>query len=98
MRRFLFFGGRTLEIARLRELITNGLKTIALVGEGGIGKTSTSIKVVREVENSFDIIIPINLTKDMKYRDFLLKVGEFIDSPFLNNLEAADLKHFYVRS
>jgi tetratricopeptide (TPR) repeat protein len=86
------FLSRNSEISRLISLINNGINKIALVGEGGIGKTSISIRVIRQTENSFDIIIPVNVTKDMKYRDFLLKVSEFVDAPFLNDLTEADLE------
>ena len=86
------FLGRTSEIAKLTKLITSGVRIVVLVGEGGVGKTSVSIKVVRQIENLFEIIIPISLTKDIKYRDFLLEVGKFIDSPFLNSLGTTDIE------
>jgi ATP-dependent Clp protease ATP-binding subunit ClpA len=87
------FVGRRAEIAELSQLISNGIKTLSLVGEGGIGKTSVSIKLVRHIENSYDITIPINLKKDMNYQDFLLEVSKFTDLPFVNNLQPDELEN-----
>jgi GTPase SAR1 family protein len=75
------------------QLITNRVKILSLVGEGGIGKTSVSIKLVRQAENSYDITIPVNMKKDMDYQDFLLEVAKFTDLPIVNNLQPDELEN-----
>jgi tetratricopeptide (TPR) repeat protein len=86
------FLGRNLEIGELSDQITSGDKVVSVIGEGGIGKSSLSIKVVRKVENLFDIIIPVSLTPGTTYHDFLLEIGRFINSSFLNSLATNDLE------
>lgn len=87
------FVGRIAEIAEISSLITNGVRLITLVGEGGVGKTALTVKVIRQVENLFDIIIPVNLDTGMKYEDFLLDLGKFIDSALLRSLDQVNLEN-----
>lgn len=86
------FLGRNSEIKKLTELITTRVKVISVVGEGGIGKTSVSVKTIKQLEDLFEIIIPITLTQDTSFKDFLQDVGKFINSSFLNSLNSAQLE------
>jgi WD40 repeat protein len=49
--------GRTQELKQLKKWIEDKCHLILLLGEGGIGKTTLSIKLAQEIQNRFDYII-----------------------------------------
>ncbi|MGL5874753.1 MAG: NB-ARC domain-containing protein [Xenococcaceae cyanobacterium] len=52
------FYGRTKELATLKQwLVRDRCRTIAIVGMGGIGKTSLSVSCARQMKDEFQIII-----------------------------------------
>ncbi len=52
------FYGRTQELDRLKKwILPDKCNLILLLGQGGIGKTTLSIKLIKEIQNNFDYII-----------------------------------------
>jgi len=52
------FYGRTQELDTLKKsILQNKSNLILLLGRGGIGKTTLSIKLIKEIQNNFDYII-----------------------------------------
>jgi WD40 repeat protein len=49
--------GRTQELDTLKKWIEDKCQLILLLGEGGIGKTTLSIELAKEIQNNFDYII-----------------------------------------
>lgn len=52
------FYGRTEELATLEQWIVNaGCRLVALLGMGGIGKTSLSVKLAQQIQDKFEFVI-----------------------------------------
>jgi WD40 repeat protein len=81
------FYGRTEEIAKLEQWITqDGCRLVALLGMGGIGKTSLSIKLAQTIQDKFEYVIWRSLRNAPPIEEIL---ADFIK--FLSNQQATDL-------
>ncbi|TAF56402.1 MAG: hypothetical protein EAZ60_09880 [Oscillatoriales cyanobacterium] len=63
--------GRTQELGTLEKWIEDKCQLIFLLGEGGIGKTTLSIELAKEIQNKFDYIIWRSLEKSPPVEKFL---------------------------
>ncbi len=63
--------GRTQELRTLEKWIEDKCQLIFLLGEGGIGKTTLSIELAKEIQNKFDYIIWRSLEKSPPVEKFL---------------------------
>ncbi|MGH7999918.1 MAG: NB-ARC domain-containing protein, partial [Brasilonema sp.] len=81
------FYGRTEELAKLKQwIIQDGCRLVALLGMGGIGKTSLSIKLAQTIQDKFEYVIWRSLRNAPPIQEILI---DFIK--FLSNQQATDL-------
>ncbi|NMG09738.1 NB-ARC domain-containing protein [Brasilonema sp. UFV-L1] len=81
------FYGRTEELAKLEQwIIQDGCRFVALLGMGGIGKTSLSIKLAQTIQDKFEYVIWRSLRNAPPIQEIL---ADFIK--FLSNQQATDL-------
>ncbi|KAB8333912.1 NACHT domain-containing protein [Scytonema tolypothrichoides VB-61278] len=81
------FYGRTEELAKLEEwILQHGCRLVALLGMGGIGKTSLSIKLAQTIQDKFEYVIWRSLRNAPPIQEIL---ADFIK--FLSNQQATDL-------
>lgn len=65
-----FFVGRKSEISSIGQLLETK-KPISIVGEGGLGKSSLAFKAIHQMEDLFDLIIPIYFEKGISFESVL---------------------------
>jgi len=65
------FVGRKKEIDNLVSILKKGNKVIAIVGEGGLGKSSLAVKSIHSCKDEFDLIIPLYLDLSLTLDEFL---------------------------
>ncbi|MBD2043357.1 NB-ARC domain-containing protein [Microcoleus sp. FACHB-672] len=83
------FYGRTEELGRLEEwIVKDHCRVVALLGIGGIGKTTLSVKLAKQIQDDFKSLIWRSLRGDPPLQDLL---GELILS--LSNQHKTDLSH-----
>jgi DNA-binding CsgD family transcriptional regulator len=76
------FYGRAEELATLeRWIIRDNCRVVMLLGMGGIGKTSLSVKLARQIQDSYEYIIWQSLHYAPPIKEFLTNVIEFLASP-----------------
>jgi hypothetical protein len=81
------FYGRTEELAKLEQwIIQDNCRLVALLGMGGIGKTSLSIKLAQQIQDKFEYVIWRSLRNAPPIEEIL---AEFIK--FVSNQQATDL-------
>ncbi|MBD1927488.1 pentapeptide repeat-containing protein [Trichocoleus sp. FACHB-90] len=81
------FYGRTEELATLEQwIVSDRCRLVALLGMGGIGKTSLSVKLAEQIQNEFDYLIWRSLRNAPPVQDIL---ADFIK--FLSNQQETDL-------
>jgi WD40 repeat protein len=81
------FYGRTEELAKLEQwIIQDSCRLVALLGMGGIGKTSLSIKLAQQIQDEFEYVIWRSLRNAPPIQEIL---ADFIK--FLSNQQATDL-------
>lgn len=68
------FIGRESEIMDILKKINDDIKIISIIGEGGIGKTAISFKILRSCENLFNLMIPIYIEPNITFQEFLEKI------------------------
>ncbi len=68
------FIGREKEIENVISNLRTS-KVVAIVGEGGLGKSSLAIKAIHSCEDEFEIIIPLYLDLSLTLDDFLTEVS-----------------------
>ena len=73
------FYGRTSELEKLEKLVFNHrCRLVALLGMGGIGKTTLSIKFAQQVETKFDCVIWKSLRDAPPVEEVLANLIEFL--------------------
>ena len=69
------FFGRTTELQVLRDwLLVDRCRLVALLGLGGVGKTTLSVKLAKQVGNDFDWVIWRSLRHGPPLTDFLVEL------------------------
>ncbi|NJM20963.1 MAG: CHAT domain-containing protein [Richelia sp. SM1_7_0] len=75
------FYGRSEEVKRLEEwIVTDDCRLITIIGMGGIGKTSLSVKLAELVEDKFDFIIWRSLRNATSIEELLKDLIGFLSS------------------
>jgi DNA-binding HxlR family transcriptional regulator len=81
------FYGRTEELATLHHWIINErCRLVTLLGMGGMGKTSLSVKLTEQIQDTFEFVIWRSLHNAPPIKDFLAELIRF-----LSNEQEADL-------
>ncbi|MBD2489600.1 NB-ARC domain-containing protein [Aulosira sp. FACHB-615] len=75
------FYGRTQELATLKEwLVNQHCRLVAVVGMGGVGKTTLAAKCVQQIQTEFDLIIWRDLRQDPLLSQLLTEISRLIES------------------
>ncbi|NER53048.1 MAG: AAA family ATPase, partial [Symploca sp. SIO1A3] len=75
------FYGRTEELATLEQwLIKDKCRLVALLGMPGIGKTTLSVKLAKQVQDEFDHLIWRSLSNAPSLQDFLADLIQFLSN------------------
>jgi WD40 repeat protein len=78
----LGFYGRSTELARLEQwLLTEHCRVVALLGMGGIGKTSLAAKLVHEIQERFEYVIWRSLYNAPPLFNLLANLIQFFSDP-----------------
>lgn len=81
------FYGRTEELDILEQwVISDRCRLIALLGMGGIGKTSLSIKLAQKIQDNFDYVIWRSLSNAPLIQDILADIIKFLSNQQETNL------------
>ena len=73
------FYGRELELAQLSHwILVERCRLVALLGFGGIGKTSLSIKLAHQLQNEFEYLIFLSLRNAPAIEEILVKLINFV--------------------
>ncbi|MBW4543044.1 MAG: NACHT domain-containing protein [Symplocastrum torsivum CPER-KK1] len=81
------FYGRTEELNTLEQwVICDRCRLVALLGMGGIGKTSLSIKLAQKIQDNFDYVIWRSLTNAPLIQDILADIIKFLSNQQETNL------------
>ena len=73
------FYGRTTELIQLKRwILTDGCRLVALLGMGGIGKTSLSVKLAQQIQGKFEYVIWRSLRNAPPLRDILRDFTQFL--------------------
>lgn len=81
------FYGRTEELNTLEQwIIRDRCRLVALIGMGGIGKTSLSIKLAQKIQDNFDYVIWRSLTNAPLIQDILADIIKFLSNQQETNL------------
>jgi len=82
------FYGRTEEIATLKKIIVKGdRRLVAILGMGGIGKTSLALKVAQEIQGNFDFVIWRSLHNAPPLNEILTDLIQFLSKGQETNLQ-----------
>ncbi|UKO95880.1 NB-ARC domain-containing protein [Nostoc sp. UHCC 0870] len=84
------FYGRTQELSTLKEwLINDRCRLLAVVGMGGIGKTTLAAHCTQQTQHEFESVVWRDLRKDPSVSQLLAELTQLI-SPQLNNYVIAE--------
>ncbi len=73
------FYGRTVELAELEHwIVTDRCRIVAILGMGGIGKTSLSVKLAEQIQPSFEYLIWRSLRNAPPVQELLADLIEFL--------------------
>ena len=72
------FYGRDRELAQLQGWIEQGARLVALLGLGGIGKTSLSVKLAQRLQTQFDCLIWRSLRNAPPFETLILEILQFL--------------------
>lgn len=73
------FYGREKELATIKQwLVEDRCRLVTIYGMGGTGKTSLSVKLVKEIEDKFDYVFWISLNKPLLLEEFLINLNQFL--------------------
>ncbi len=75
------FYGRTEELATLEQwIVRDCCRVVALLGMGGIGKTSLAIRCAKQIQDEFDYIIWRSLRNAPPIKDILATLSQFLSN------------------
>lgn len=81
------FYGRTEELNTIKQwIVKDGCRLVALLGMGGIGKTTLSVKLAKQIQDEFDYIIYRSLRNSTRTENFLADA-----IAFFSNQQESDL-------
>jgi WD40 repeat protein len=73
------FYGRTAEIETLKQwIIDDRCRLVALLGMGGVGKTTLSVKFAEQTQTEFEFLIWRSLTQAPPFDEFVLDLVQFL--------------------
>lgn len=73
------FYGRTAELNNLEKwIVKEGCRVAAILGMGGMGKTSLSVKLAKEIEANFDWVIWRSLRQAPSVKEILASILQFL--------------------
>lgn len=71
------FYGRTEELAKLKHWITQRCRLIAILGMGGIGKTSLAVKLAEQIQDQFEFVVWRSLRNSPPLKELLANLIQF---------------------
>lgn len=81
------FYGRTEELEQLKQwILTDKCRLVLLLAMGGMGKTSLSTRLGKEIQNKFDYVIWKSLRNAPAVKDILADIIKFLSNQQENNL------------
>lgn len=73
------FYGRSQELQQLEEwIVTQGCRVVALLGMGGIGKTSLSVQLAQKIQSEFEYVIWRSLRNAPPLSEILAEIIQFL--------------------
>ncbi|MCU0533236.1 MAG: NB-ARC domain-containing protein [Hydrococcus sp. Prado102] len=75
------FYGRTKELEKLKQwILDDKCRLVALLGMGGIGKTSLSVKLAEQIEDKFEYVIVRSLRNAPPIKEILAELLQFLSN------------------